>query len=253
MWYIWGIRTTYYNLTMTPITKLKQSEYREGAKLTFENFQSLLNASEKVAQIENYSTASSICVLALEELSKSVILELKAINSSIPIKDLERYFTSHEPKQNVGVNIFMAIESYYESSEEDSTSKPYQLLIIGLFLLLLVFTNNGEDNGSKKSKKSYFDLIKESGFYVGYDEISRQWISPSSNNDKESFDRLFEYISEFSEKVKNWIFNGKINKVNILEFIDKLDDNFIDKSQLNKLKIKTEGNNKNDLKSGFGA
>lgn len=224
---------------MTPITKLKQAEYREGAKLTFENFQNLLNASMNVAQTENYGTASSICVLALEELSKSVILELKAINNSIPIKDLEKYFTRHEPKQNVGIDIFMAIESYYESSEEDQTSNPYHLLIIGLILLLVVFASKGDNSRSKKSKKSYFDLVKESGFYVGYNETSRQWMSPSSEHNKESFDGLFKYINEFSEKVKNWIFNGKINAQNILEFIDKLDDDFIDKSQLNKLKIKT--------------
>ncbi len=225
---------------MTPITRLKQSEYREGAKLAFENFEDLIKITDKAAQIGNYGAASSLCVLALEELSKSVILQFKSINNLIPIKNLEKYFISHETKQNAGIALFATLQSKYKDNDEvlsdNKNSNSSFAVAIAVIALLIIWTLSKEKKELKKNSKSYFDLIKESGFYVGYDETSRQWISPKSQHDRESFNALFHYINDFSEKVKNWIFNDKINRENIIDFLYSLDDEIIDKRQLDKMK-----------------
>lgn len=223
---------------MTSIYKLKKSEYREGAKLAFENFEDLLQVSEKAAQIGKLGAASSLCVLALEELSKSVILELRAINNSIPIKNLEKYFTSHEPKQKAGISLFITLQSNFEDNEvnEDiDIDSDFALAIIGILVLLILAVNNNDKVESKRKEKSFFDTLKESGFYVSYDEKSRQWISPRAEHNQERFDSIFQLTTDFAEKIKNWIFNGNLNKENLLEFLYSLDDEIIDKTLLDKL------------------
>ncbi len=224
---------------MTPITKLKQSEYREGAKLAFENFEDLIELSDKAALIGNYGAASSLCVLALEELSKSVILQFKAINNSIPIKNLEKYFTSHETKQNTGISLFVTMQSRYRNDDEilskENSPNPANVIAIAVIALLITWALNKEKE-TNKNNKSHFDSIKESGFYVGYDETSRKWISPKSEHDKESFNELSQLIREFAEDAKNWIFNGNLNNENIIDFLNSLDDEIIDKKRLNEIK-----------------
>lgn len=226
---------------VTNITKLKQSEYRKGAKLTFQNYEDLIEITEKAEQIGNYGIASSLCVLALEELSKSVVLQLRSINNQIPIKNLEKYFRSHETKQNAGIVIFETLQSNYQDEEEvlsDDYKSNFSLAIaitaIAIFALEHISKN---EKGIKKNSKSFFDTIKESGFYVGYNEFSRQWICPRLEHNRESFTLLFNYIKEFAVKVKKWIFDGKINKDNIIEFLNSLDDELIDKAQLEKMKL----------------
>jgi len=189
---------------MTPINRLKQVEYQTGAKLAFENFDDLLEISEKASQLGKFGTASSLCVLALEELTKSVILKLKAINNSIPIKDLNKYFTSHETKHNAGLNLYSTINSKYEDNSKpsikDEKTNLYQLAAIALIAIWAYYYANKEvkyENSVGKSK-SFFDIIKESGFYVGYDESARQWNSPKSQHDKKSYEGIYELTCDFS-------------------------------------------------------
>lgn len=226
---------------MTSIYKLKQAEYHIGAMLAYENFESLLEISKNAAQIENYGAASSLCVLAMEELIKSVILQLKSINNSIPVKDLDKYFTSHETKHNAGLDLYIKIESIYGDDKEalnsnDNSKLSLSIAIAVIALLLIWYFNNHDEKKDKKRDKSYFDSIKESGFYVGYDESIRQWKSPKSEHSKKKFDDLLQLTNDFVGKVKNWIFNGNLNKDNIIDFLDSLDDEIIDKEKLKKLK-----------------
>jgi len=228
---------------MTPITQLKQSEYHTGAILAFENFESLLEISTKAADIKNFGIASSLCVLAMEELTKSVILQLKSINNSIPVNDLDKYFWNHEIKHNAGLDLYFKIESTYENNNGElnfnDDSKSYIAIAVVVIALLLVWYFNKKDKGEeieKKKDKSYFDTIKESGFYVGYDKEARQWKSPKHEHDQESYNNLFDLTNDFANKVKNWIFNNKLNRENIIDFAQTLDDKLIDKNQLMKIK-----------------
>ncbi|MGF7138316.1 AbiV family abortive infection protein [Roseimarinus sediminis] len=220
---------------MTPITQLKKNEYRQGALLALENFESLLKISEKAAEINNFGAASSLSVLAMEELSKSVVLQLKSINNLIPIKDLDKYFWNHEIKHNAGLDLYFKLESL-EKKDEDAPKSLIVMAIAAIALIIILYNKrkNGEEN--KKKEKSYFNTIKESGFYVGYDELGRKWVSPQDVHNQESYNDFFELINNFAEKVKNWIFNGKINSDNIIGFIQKLDDNIINKDILDKMK-----------------
>lgn len=228
---------------MTNITKLKQSEYHTGAILAFENFESLLEISTKAAEINNFGIASSLCVLAMEELTKSVILQLKSINNSIPVNDLDKYFWNHEIKHNAGLDLYLKIESSYENNSDEinssDDSKSYIVIVVVVIVLFLVWYFNKKNKGEKiekKNDKSYFDTIKESGFYVGYDKEARQWKSPKDEHNQDSYNNLFELTNDFANKVKNWIFNNKLNRENIIEFVQTLDDKLIDKNQLMKIK-----------------
>jgi AbiV family abortive infection protein len=197
-----------------------------------------LTISEKSAQIGKYGIATSLCVIAMEELSKSVILELRAINNSIPIKNFEKYFTRHDIKHMAGISLFSTIESKLENSKIDFDFKKdsdYALAILVLLAVLIVWVNKNEKTSSKKNEKTYFDLKKESGFYVDYNKQSRQWTSPSSDHKKEEFEGLYHLVIDFSEKTKKWIFNGKLEKEKLIEFLYSLDDDLIDKSRIEKL------------------
>lgn len=223
------------NQPMTPITQLKQTEYQEGAKLSFKNYESLLLISRNAAETNNYGTASSLCILAMEELSKSVVLQLKSINSLVPINDLDKYFWNHEIKHNIGLDLYFKLDSIDNKNSNDP--KYLIAMSIAAIALILYLNNKKEDiEKNKKKEKSYFNSIKESGFYVGYDEYNRKWTSPNMEHNKESYDDLLELIDDFSEKVKSWIFEGKINRENIFDFINKLDDDIIDKKRLDKIK-----------------
>ena len=226
------------NFKMTSIHKLKKSEYKTGSKLAFENFEDLLTISEKSAQIGKYGIATSLCVIAMEELSKSVILELRAINNSIPIKNFEKYFTRHDIKHMACISLFSTIESKFENNKIDfdfQKDSDYALAILVLLAILIVWVNKNEKTQTKRNEKSFFDLIKESGFYVNYDEQSRQWTCPSSVHNKEKFEGLYQLVKDFSEKTKKWIFNGNLEKEKLIEFLYSLDDDIIDKSRVEKL------------------
>lgn len=232
--------STNSTLSMASIYKLKQTEYRTGALLAYENFESLLEISKKAAHIENFGAASSLCVLAMEELTKSVILQIKSINNLIPVKDLDKYFTSHETKHNAGLDLYIKIESNYKDDNDEfnsnDDSKTSLVIAIAVIALLLIWSySKNVTKKDKKKEKSYFDSIKESGFYVGYDESLRQWKSPKSEHTKKSFDDLLKITNDFVEKVRNWIFNGKLNEENIIDFLNCLSDEIIDKEKLKNL------------------
>lgn len=223
---------------MTPISKLKQSEYKEGAKLSFENFEDLIKISENAARIENYGAASALSVLAMEELSKSVILQFKAINNLVPIKNLEKYFKVHETKQKAAIAIFSAIESKFgeNDSELSAEKSTFSSIVIAIIALLVIVSIMPGERKPNQKDKSLFDTIKETGFYVGYDERTRHWISPKSIHNEASYNALYKLINDFAINVKTWIFNDTLNKGNIIEFLKSLDDDIIDKNGLNKLK-----------------
>ncbi|MBU1012065.1 MAG: AbiV family abortive infection protein [Bacteroidetes bacterium] len=223
---------------MISIYKLKKSEYKEGAKLAFENFEDLLNVSEKAAQIGKLGTATSLCILSIEELAKSVILELLAINNSIPIKNLEKYFTSHEQKHLAAISLFFNLKSTFETNQtkqDNEMDSDFILVIIILIVLLALSIDNKAKLKNKRKEKSFLDTFKESGFYVEFNTDSRQWISPKMEHNQERFESLFQLTSEFATSIKNWIINGKLSKENLLKFLHSLDDDLIDKSRLEKL------------------
>lgn len=219
---------------MTPITKLKQVEYHRGAIIAFENFESLLEISEKAAEIGNFGAASSLCILAIEELSKSGILQLKSINNLIPINNLDKYFWNHELKHKAVLDLYSKLESKGIKNNVDNRTSI--LMAVVIIAIVITYTQKKEEEGKNMKKdKSFFDSIKESGFYVNYDESSRNWISPKKEHDQVSYSYILELAKDFSEKLKNWIFNGKINCDNILEFAYTLDDEIINKEILAKI------------------
>ncbi len=227
---------------MTSIFKLKQSEYRTGAILAFENFESLIQIAEKAGQIDNFGAASSLCVLAMEELTKSVILQLKSINNSIHVNDLDKYFWNHEIKHNAGLDLYFKIESTYENNNElnnNEDSKSYIAIAVIVIALVLLWYFDQKEKDKKlenKKEKSYFDTIKESGFYVGFDVETRKWKSPKLEHNQESYNNLLELTNDFANKVKKWIFSNNLNRENIIDFAYALDDKVINKEQLKIIK-----------------
>lgn len=231
---------------MSGITKLKQSEYNTGATLAFENSRNLLDISTIAAHQRNFGIASSLCVLALEELTKSVVLKLKSINNSIPIRDLEKFFWNHEHKQNAGIEFYLKLDLAFSNEldgEDDMGGSGSEIVfpVIVIALLISWYFIQSEREGQRiKKSKSYFDEIKETGFYVGWDKETKMWYSPSLLHNESSYFELLEISNDFSKKVEKWIFSNQLNKENVIQFAEKLDENIINKEQLQKI-----------IKSGF--
>ena len=227
---------------MTSIYKLKQSEYYKGSLMAFENFESLMQIAEKAGEIDNYGAASSLCILAIEELTKSVVLRLKSINNSIPVKDLDKYFWNHEIKHNVGLELYFKIISTFENNDKltyHKDSKWHLIIVVVLIsIIILLYIEQKDKNTKNKKDESSFDSIKKSGFYVDYDMDTKQWKSPKNEHSRESYNDLFELSMDFAEMVKKWIFNNNLNKESIIDFALNLDDNIFDKKQLRILKNK---------------
>lgn len=225
---------------MTSIYALKKTEYAQGSKLAFKNSQDLLKVAEKAAQIENYGIASAMCVLSLEELSKSIILCMFAKDNKLPVKHLDKYFYDHQIKQNVGINVFMSLlvddfESFIQ--KEENKLKGAVLLLALVFVAL--FSNSHtykKDKNGRKTSKSSFDKVKESGFYTSYCETDRAWKSPSDAIDQKDYEGFYELLKEYAKVIETWIYKDKLEDALLDHIINNLDDSIIEKSRLNKMR-----------------
>lgn len=226
---------------MNSINRLEKAKYLEGANLTLEHSKDLFNTAIKAGELKSFGIASSLLVLSIEELAKATALKIKSINNQIHIVKLDKYFRSHVWKQ---IFIFEAMAVLVDTEENKNEEKidlknpnSTTIIIIGAVIAIAVcayvILKNG---GNLKTNKSLLDDIKESGFYVGYDEGKREWKSPNQTNDEESYNNLRELTSKAFKLVEDSFFNKKMNASNIIDFVENLGENVIDKKQFEKLK-----------------
>lgn len=101
-----------------------------------------INRNYRILKIEKQKNAYNLdkLNLAMEELTKSVILQIKSINNLIPVKDLDKYFTSHETKHNAGLELYIKIESNYkdDNDEFNSNDDSKTSLVIAIAVIALL-------------------------------------------------------------------------------------------------------------------
>jgi AbiV family abortive infection protein len=227
---------------MTSIYKLKKVEYKDGSKLAYENFKDLLSIAELSATKERYGIASSLCILSVEELTKSVILGLLAINNDIPFLNLEGYFKSHDFKQSTLYDFTSNLNSLDDDQNANNDVDGFKGAIFALFAIVALIVwiyENKEQVTTTKKRVSIFNEIKESGFYIGYNSTERSWQSPKTDFNQEFYESIFKMTNEIAELLDNWIFSGKLEDSELFDLLESLDDSVVDKARLKKLKMES--------------
>lgn len=233
---------------MKDLYKLKQSDYEIGANLALKNAQSHLEVSKKASEMQQFGIATSILIIASEELAKASILKIRAINNSIRIDNLSDYFYSHSTKHKSIFKIFTTSLEYLENREPDTekklsiSNKELLIIIAGISLffalwehftkdneVILKDSEQGNDSENTREKNSFEDM-RQAGFYLGFNSDNRQWEIPNEIFNQDQYNTLKEIIEMAFDSIEKSLFGFKINSKNIVEFVDKLEDK----------KIKTE-------------
>ena len=161
------------------LPKPTDEEMLNAAKISFKNSNRLLKDSKLLYSQKRYSTAYSICAIALEELGKA----LYCIDPIVQKKDLFSwktywdYFYNHHNKLEI---ILLYIDVAFLLSKQKSLSKDFANLIKRLKLI---------------------DAQKQNGFYVDYIKSPRKsWFEMPSKLVKKSDAK---YIIDFTSLALN--------------------------------------------------
>ena len=229
--------------------KLSKKEYQNGATLTFENAKNLLEVAKKASEIDKFGVATSLLVIAAEELAKASILKIKAIHPLINIKNLSSYFHSHKVKHESIANIFFASNDYMNETKQKSTKTSKELnenkdtdidfwiVIIIITIIIGVIYFFTKHIKTVNDSKDLLEDMRKSGFYVEFNQEKQKWEVPKENFDKEKYNEFSNIINEVFETIEKTLFGDKIHKNNIIEFADKLSDKAIITEHLIKDKI----------------
>lgn len=234
---------------------LTKEEYEEGYILAFRNAKSLLNVALSAADIQEFGVANGLIILSAEELSKAFILKIKSLDNHFPINNLYKYFSNHRTKQESIINLVSSLlfqESDTEAKEKTNNKDENLvfgiLILIGIIILTVAYfhkkekKDNSKDKNSNQQNDKYFDEIKESGFYLGFDYDNKKWKSPLEINTEEKFNEYKDVIEGVFDLVEKAIFED----INVIEdafqILDSIEDDNIDKDYLNKLKRKAVEN-----------
>lgn len=216
---------------MKHIYQLKKNEYQHGANLAFENAKNHFNVANKAAEIEHYGIASSLLVVAAEELAKASVLKIKSINNSIRIDNLDEYFRNHSTKHE---SIFKIFAASLDSIRVDSTETPndkniddnanLDLIILIIVVIIGVIMYFNKDAEITKNDFQSLEDIRKAGFYLGFDQENRKWEVPEKRFSEEQYNNFRETAKLAFDTLEKSLFGDKFDSKSIIEFADKLKD-----------------------------
>lgn len=212
---------------MKSIFKLKKKEYAHGAQLALQNAKGLVEVAQKASEIEQYGVAVSLLIVGLEELAKASVLQMKALDNSLKINNLNEYFHSHKTKHESIFKLFVSSLEYLEETpiQEKEQSLSKEGLLVGIILVIIIgliffFSKSFQPLNS-------LETLRMSGFYVGINKETADWETPSKIFDKEQYDSFKELTDEAFHTLEGALFSGRINAKNVVEFAESLEDKHI--------------------------
>jgi len=171
-------------------------DFSKGHQLTRENFKILRLTAKQSYLSKNYGLASSLNVLSVEELVKSLFFFIRNHNPDVGLKNFEQVFKNHKIKHNELKEI---IKSSYEG---------FDILYFNILEDKKVLLDRLPDERKDEFAKEYVDIervknrvdkikgyqiqvdeiliwlqnsndIKNNGLYIGLDTISGVWSTPT--------------------------------------------------------------------------
>lgn len=194
-----------------------KKELREKYQQIFENGISLIQSAEKVAEIENFGTATSLLILGLEELIKyQVYLDNTREEKVFEQSEFGKVFTDHKTKHNLISEFQEAIKpefsekflqyaikkaSSQELDDNDLEIERNRFKEMGSFL-----SNMYQEINLTESEISDFQNwlkhangLKNKGFYVGFKK--NQWTFPSQIT-KTNFKTALKYVYAVKNQIE---------------------------------------------------
>lgn len=187
------------------------------------NSEVLCKTSQKAASSQDYGVATSLMILASEELVKGILLYFKGIGINYsPIKELRNVFYQHKPKHEIGMlmellrlfEIQMNIEKHNLSKRKGT--KFIDKLLNGLNYVHAIIEPIATA-GKNLEWWNKADTLKNRGFYVDYND---HVLLPSEIK-QETFDEALKILSDLKKRFKIiqlFIQRNKSNEVS--QFID---------------------------------
>ncbi|GEM_PF-1911246 len=212
-------------------------DFLKGYKLTRENFRTLRLAAKQAYLSKNYGLASSLNVLSVEELVKSVFIFIRNHNPEVGLKNFEQVFKNHKIKHSELKDI---VKSSYEG---------FDILYFNILEDKEEFLDRLPDKRKDEFTKEYVDVervkkrvdkirgyqiqideiliwlqnsndIKNNGLYIGLDTISGVWSSPADYSKAtikielkyakilylciENFEDIHIFMTNLKERQKNY-------------------------------------------------
>ncbi|MGB1204178.1 MAG: AbiV family abortive infection protein [Chitinophagales bacterium] len=210
-----------------------KNKLREKYEKIFENGVSLIESAQKVAEINNYGTATSLLILGLEELIKyQVFLNNLGEEDVFEQSEFKKVFSDHKTKHSL---ISELQEATFPEFTERFLEYVFQLATNQTLTEnnLKIEQNRFKENGVyfnslyqeiKLSKEEILDFqkwlkhansLKNKGFYVSLKK--NQWTFPSQISKKE-----FKNALKYALAVKNQVEVSKSLDLTEQEFIDFL-------------------------------
>lgn len=234
---------------MQNIKNLTQEEYSKGADLALQNAKDILVVSTEASKINKFACGKSLLIQSLEELTKASVLKIKSIDKNIKITNLHKYFKNHSLKHDAIDKIIessgsILYKSENANQEQNKNDRFFWIafigfaLIIGLYISLLKekkYQNSTTNNKKSESKINSLEKMRLLGFYLDYDPKSKKWLIPKNSTSENDFNEFNIYVLTLFGIIENSLFSNKIDKKNILDFIQKLQDNGIITSDLKEI------------------
>ena len=198
------------------IYELSQEEYLQGANSTLNNAENILKFLKyPPSSEENFSIKISLMISSLEELSKAMVLKIKAVDKNISIHKFDAFFYNHLTKHTA--THFFGLWALVKSLEDLSVSKEFEkkfnkfieslpltgIAVLGLLGLIVwsISRNQSDKKNNKQSKverqpkndysnlyqKVDLEKFRQGGLYVDFDEKIRKWIIPKENFNIENY------------------------------------------------------------------
>jgi AbiV family abortive infection protein len=224
---------------MKDLFNMKESEYKIGSEMSLKNAKDHLEIARLAETINLHGISISHLILSLEELAKASILKLKSVNKELKIKNFRQYFKSHGIKHDAIFKFYIAA-LYYNSDEDDLNLQndkhdDWPNLLIFFITLLVVLVVNQDDTDTLE--ESPLDNIRNSGFYVNFNEKTSEWESPNLKFDK-SFNEYYEIVIQIFSALEETLFKNKISNENLIRFVSLMNDEKINITQLERLENK---------------
>lgn len=223
---------------MTTINNFSIKEFDLGSKLALENAKSHFKIAKISSNENQYGIATGLLILSIEELAKATILKIKSKHKHISVKNIEKCFYNHGFKHAIFINITSQIilKNEKEKNEVDQNYNDLSIiLIISISILIYIIWHSFSEKKLTR-KKSVLDVVKESGFYFGYSDRG-SWEIPNKIYTHESTKVLIDMVQRAFNIIENFIFNEDISSHEIISFVEQLDDDIINKKELQKILI----------------
>lgn len=223
-----------------PLHHLTKDEYTQGASLALQNAKEFIAIAEFCRDKGLFSKGAANSVFAMEELAKASYLQLKVLNPQIGITNLDSYFHKHHVKHD-GIQQLVSVLKFNQINPSESSSDSGSnvdksgivMVLLILFLVWFLFTQTDDKQPANQLKsdlnriskaQSVYELIRQMGLYVEFNEEDRTWTSPNDAITDSLFEDVFKFAQDGLTLIEAQLFGDEASSERAVEIAEALDN-----------------------------